>query len=386
MAFGRLLREYREHRGWSLGDLSRATHFSRGYLSNIENGRKPATEALARLCDEALRANGVLIAAAGDELVAKLDRTPWQTAELVQRLQASDATPATLERLQATLVELCCQYSWRDAMDLREEAQGWLRHVGELLRRPVGLRAHSELLAAGGWLALLAGCVEYDLGMRAAAESTRTAALQLGTEAGHPEISGWAHEMSAWFALTQGRLPDAIESAQAGRAIARQSSVHVQLIAQEAKARARLGQSGLEPLLDSGREILDRLPYPDRPDNHFEVDPAKWEYYAMDVHRLAGDDQLARQYATSVIRDNLAPDGTELSPMRIGESRVALAIVAARQGELEEAAALGLTGLQGNRQSRPSLVMVAGELTHELATRYPHEPLTHDFTEAARTL
>jgi transcriptional regulator with XRE-family HTH domain len=129
MAFGRLLREYREHRGWSLGELSRATHFSRGYLSNIENGRKPATEALARLCDEALRANGVLITAAGDDLVARLDRTPWQTAELVQRLQASDATPATLERLHATLVELCCQYSWRDALELREEAQGWLRHV-----------------------------------------------------------------------------------------------------------------------------------------------------------------------------------------------------------------------------------------------------------------
>ncbi|QNE22094.1 helix-turn-helix transcriptional regulator [Kribbella qitaiheensis] len=386
MAFGSLLREYREHRGWSLGELSRVTHFSRGYLSNVENGRKPATETLARLCDEALRANGALIAASGDELVAKLDRTPWQTAELVQRLQASDATPATLERLHATLVELCCQYSWRDAMELREEAQGWLRHVGELLRRPVGLCAHAELLAAGGWLALLAGCVEYDLGLRAAAESTRTAALQLGAEAGHAEISGWAHEMSAWFALTQGRLLDAIDSAEAGQAVAQQSSVHVQLIAQEAKARARLGQSGLEPLLESGREILDRLPYPDRPDNHFKVDPAKWQYYAMDVHRLAGDDQLARQYATAVIQDNLAPDGTELSPMRIGESRIALAIVAARQGGLEEATTLGLTGLHGTRQSRPSLVMVAGELTHELTTRYPDEPLTHHFTEAARAL
>ncbi|MEU0095773.1 hypothetical protein [Kribbella sp. NPDC006257] len=117
----------------------------------------------------------------------RLDRTPWQTAELVQRLQASDATPVTLERLHATLAELCCQYSWRDALELREEAQGWLRYVGELLRRPVGLRAHTELLTAGGWLPLLAGCVQYDLGLRAAAESTRTAALQLGAEAGHPE-------------------------------------------------------------------------------------------------------------------------------------------------------------------------------------------------------
>jgi hypothetical protein len=90
--------------------------------------------------------------------------------------------------------------------------------------------------------------------------------------------------------------------------------------------------------------------------------------------------------AAAVIQDNLAPDGTELSPMRIGESRVALAIVAARQGDLEEAATLGLTGIHGTRQSRPSLVMVAGELSSELTARYPNEPLTHAFTEAARTL
>ncbi|MEU0095774.1 hypothetical protein [Kribbella sp. NPDC006257] len=124
----------------------------------------------------------------------------------------------------------------------------------------------------------------------------------------------------------------------------------MQLIAQEAKARARLGESDLQPLLDSGREILDRLPYPGRPDNHFEVDPAKWEYYAMDVHRLAGNDQLARQYATAVIQDNLASQASTAPA------------------------------------SRPSLVMVAGELSSELTTRYPNEPLTHHFTEAAPTL
>ncbi|HEY0694101.1 MAG TPA: helix-turn-helix transcriptional regulator [Kribbella sp.] len=386
MSFGGRLREYREHRGWSLADLGRATHFSRGYLSNVENDRKPPTEDLARLCDEALRANGELIAAAKVAAVARLDRSPWQTAELVARIQASDTAPGTLEALQATIVELCCQYSYRDALDLRQEAQGWLQHVGGLLRRPVGLRAHTELLVAGGWLALLAGCVEYDLGMRAAAESTRTAALHLGTEAGHPEIAGWAHEMSAWFALTQGRLKNVITEAQKGQAVAQTSSVHVQLIAQEAKARARLGESGLNTLLESGKKMLDRLPYPDRPDNHFKVDPAKWDYYAMDVHRLAGDDELTKLYASTVIRDNIAPDGTELSPMRVSESRLTLAIVAGRQGDLEQAVELGMSGLKDGRQSKPHLVMVAGELDRELRDRFPGEGLARDFTEAARSI
>jgi transcriptional regulator with XRE-family HTH domain len=44
MSFGSHLREYREHRGWSLADLSNATTYSRGHLSNIENDRKEAHE------------------------------------------------------------------------------------------------------------------------------------------------------------------------------------------------------------------------------------------------------------------------------------------------------------------------------------------------------
>lgn len=72
---------------------------------------------------------------------------------------------------------------------------------------------------------------------RPAAESTRVAAAQLGAEAGHPEIVGWGHEMTAWFALTQGRFRQAVAASRRGQAIAEGTSVHVQLIAQEAKAR-----------------------------------------------------------------------------------------------------------------------------------------------------
>ncbi|WP_405070384.1 helix-turn-helix domain-containing protein [Kribbella sp. NBC_01510] len=386
MTFGDRLREFREHHGWSLGDLSMATHFSRGHLSNVENDRKAPTDALISACDRALRAKGELIAAARNAALLKLDEVPWQTAELVQRMQASDTTPHTLEILRSTVEDLCCQYSRRDALELREEAHAWLDHVGGLLMRPVGLKAHQELLVAGGWLALLAGCVEYDLGLRAAAESTRTAALQLGLEAGHPEIAGWGHEMTAWFALTQGRFRRAIAAAQQGQAVAKTSSVHVQLIAQEAKARARLREAGLQGLLESGREMLDQLPHPDRPDNHFKVDPAKWDCYSMDVHRIAGDDEMARQHAETVIRDNLAPDGTELSPMRVSECRITLGFIAGRQGDLEQAVDLGLNGLKDGRQSRLHLLMIAGELDQELRSRYPSESLVHHFEDALKAV
>jgi transcriptional regulator with XRE-family HTH domain len=386
MAFGERLREYRDHRGWSLADLARATNYSRSYLSNVENGRKTATEDLARAVDKALRAKGQLITAARQAVAAKLKDMPWQTAELVARIQASDTTSNTIESLQSTVEELCCQYNRRDALELRSEAHEWLQHVGGLLKRPVGLRAHQDLLVAGGWLALLAGCVEYDLGMGTAAESTRVAAMQLGLEAGHPEIVGWGHEMTAWFALTQGRFKQAVDVSQRGQAAAPNTSVHVQLIAQEAKAKARLGESGLHHLLETGRELFTRLPYPDRPDNHFKVDPAKWDYYAADVHRVAGDNEQASEYARTVIHDNIAPDGTELSPMRIAESRLILGFVAGRDGDLEQAVGLGRQGLRDGRQSKVHLRMVASELDHELRRRFPGEGLVTDFEDALRAV
>ncbi|WP_406051718.1 helix-turn-helix domain-containing protein [Kribbella sp. NBC_00889] len=382
--FGSRLREYRDHRGWSLGELARATHYSRGYLSNVENGRKAPSDELAGACDRALRAKGELIAAARHDAAAKLRDTPWETAELVQKMQASDTTATTIETLHSTIEELCCRYNRRDAVELRREAHEWLQHVGALLRRPVGLKAHSELLVAGGWLALLAGCVEYDLGMATAAESTRVAALQLGLEAGHPEIVGWGHEMTAWFALTQGQFHRAVQASLKGQAAAPNSSVTVQLMAQEAKAKARLGKSGLETLLESGRGLLHRLPYPDRPDNHFKVDPSKWDYYSMDIHRMAGDNERATQYAEAVILDNTAPDGAELSPMRIAECRITLGFVAGRAGDLEEAVGLGLNGLKDGRQSKVHLRMVAAELDQELRQLFPGEDLVGEFEDALR--
>ncbi len=386
VTFGDRLREYREYRGWSQADLNKATHYSRSYLSNLENSRKAPTEDVARACDEALRAKGELISSARGDKVSKLDRTPWQTAELIQRIQASDTTASTLESLHSTIEEMCCQYNHRDALELRQEAHGWLHHVAGLLDRPVGLKAHAELLVAGGWLALLAGCVEYDLGMRTAAESTRRAAMQLGLEAGHPEIVGWGHEMTAWFALTQGRFRQAVNASVRGQAAAPRSTVHVQLIAQEAKAKARLGDTGLQTVLDRGKEVLDHLPYPDRPDNHFKVDPAKWDYYAMDVHRIAGDDELATRYAHGVINDNITPDGVELSPMRIAECRLTLGVVAGREGDLEQAVALGTSGLKEGRQSKPPLQMIAAELDRELRQRFPGEVLVVEFEETLRGL
>ncbi len=61
--------------------------------------------------------------------------------------------------------------------------------------------------------------------------------------------------------------------------------VTVQLAAQEAKAWARIGdRRQTEVALDRGRRLLDSMPYPENLDNHFVVDPTKFDFYAMDCY------------------------------------------------------------------------------------------------------
>jgi hypothetical protein len=328
-----------------------------------------------------------LIGAAALAQTAILDSDPTATTELLQRIQASDTSPATLESLQTAVVELCCAYSSSPALALRTEAHGWLKRVASMLRKPVGLTAHRELMVSAGWLALLTGCLEFDLGMSASAQATRRTAEQLGREVGHPAISGWALEMSAWFALTGGRYRQAVEAAERGLALAGRSPVVAQLHAQRAKSLARLGDvEGVRQALESAQRHVDSAPIPDRPDNHFEVDPAKLELYATDAYRMVGADALAERHARAVIEASTLPGGTLRQPMRVSEAELTLSAVSARRGDLDGALTHGLAGLTPTRRSLPELLLVAGEVQAELNGRYPDEPITRHFRDAIRSL
>ncbi|MGV9255687.1 XRE family transcriptional regulator [Streptomyces sp. NPDC003697] len=303
-----------------------------------------------------------------------------ETLEIVSRLNRSDIDNATLDALRITTDRLASEYPFMPSEQLLIEGRQWLRRVVDLHTKSLTLAQHREVLALSGWLALLVGCVEYDTGDRHAAESTRQAALSLATEADHAEVAGWAHEMRAWFALTTGDYRGVIAAAQAGAEKAQHHSVAVQLAAQEAKAWARIGdRRQVEVALDKGRRLLEGMPYPENLDNHFVVDPAKFDFYAMDCYRLVGEDKLARTLAEEVLRAGTDFDGTERSPMRNAEARVTLGVTAAREGDLEQALTMGERALQGDRQSVPSLIMTSRELAAEMKRLYASEPSTQDY-------
>jgi len=316
----------------------------------------------------------------GDSEIALV--SGMETLEILNRLNRSDVDEATLDALRITTDRLCSEYPYMPSEQLLVEGRQWMRRVVELTKKNLTLSQHREVLALSGWLALLVGCVEYDTGNRHGAEATRRAALSIATEADHAEVAGWAHEMRAWFSLTTGDYRGVIAAAQAGAEVAGNHSVAVQLAAQEAKAWARLGdRRQVEVALDKGRQLLEGMPYPENLDNHFVVDPAKFDFYAMDCYRLVGEDRLARSLAEEVLRAGTDFDGTERSPMRNAEARVTLGVAAAREGDLEQAVTFGERALQGERRplrfgqrprgSEPKPLAAAGDERHFAVKAHP---------------
>ncbi|UKD53658.1 XRE family transcriptional regulator [Amycolatopsis sp. FU40] len=397
----RLLRE-RKTRGWSQADVVRAMRtFSekplpQGLLDQYkrwERGKHLPTNpehrailaAVYGTVSDSLFSDGTsrLLAPTQDDWL--LSQTGMDTLEILQRIQRSSIDNGTIDALNLTIEQLCCQYRDGEPNALIRNGREWLSKITKLLGEHLTLAQHQEVLSSAGQLALLVGCLEYDLNEGPAAEATRKAALQLGSESGNAHIIGWAHEMTSWFALTQGNYRLAISAAQAGQEQAPSQSVAVQLAAQEAKAWARLGDKrSVMQALEKGRRLLERLPYPERPDNHFIIDPDKFDFYAMDCYRIVGEDNLAAMHANEVIRKGTRADGVELSPMRNAEARITLGVVAAREGELDTAVSHGMGALNTGRQSRPSLTMVGAELDNVLQTRFGAEPETVEFHDAFR--
>ncbi|MEU8089071.1 hypothetical protein AB0B57_36330 [Micromonospora sp. NPDC049101] len=193
--------------------------------------------------------------------------------------------------------------------------------------------------------------------------------------------------MRAWYALTAGDFRGVVAAAEAGEAAAPHHSVAVQLAAQRAKAWARMGdRRQVELALDQGRRILEGLPYPENLDHHFVVDPAKFDFYAMDCYRIVGENGLAEVYADEVIRSSTDSSGIVRKPMRVAEAQITHGVVAARAGDLDRAVDLGHQALNGNRRSLPSLAMVATDLSAVLTKQYPDAPETRDFADELRAV
>lgn len=293
-----------------------------------------------------------------------------------------EATPGALESLDAAVDELCRNYARWPVGELRELTLKRLAVTTRLLESAPRPAERRRLLVAAGWMSAVLGCVHFDVGDRHRAESARQSVQDLATEAGHGELTAWAWELAAWFALAEGRFGDAITSAQAGATATGESSVAARLALHEAKASARLRhRRRAEEALERARTILDRLPWPHDEEDHFAMDEARLLAHSATAYQWLGDDSAAEDCAWQVLVRQLGADGTTRHPMRIAEMRITLGIVAARRRDLEQAVYFGIAALQADRVSLPTMLARAAELEAILVTTFPGERATTDFRE-----
>jgi hypothetical protein len=306
----------------------------------------------------------------------------FDTMELARMADVSDIGSGTVEAVQEAVELLCRAYPSSSALTLRDRSKQRLKYVLGLLGGRLTLSQHREILVQAGWLANLLGCLHYDLGEREHAEAARLGALQMGKQAEHGKLMAWAHEMSAWFALTEGRYEDVIDAAQRGQGVAGTSSAMVQLTLQEAKGHARLRhRNEASEALTRGATVLSRLPTPAHPDHHFVFDHTKWIFYAATIYAWQGDDDRAEEHALEIMGRHTRPDGTTNAPMRTANARIDLGMVHARRGDLDAAVEEGLEAFQYDRKSLTDLVNRGEDLERLLQDRYPGEKLAAAFHE-----
>jgi transcriptional regulator with XRE-family HTH domain len=292
-AFGASLRERRIAAGLSLSELSARVFYSKGQLSKIENGVRPATVELARRCDVELGAQGKLAElvqqpgqASAEPLrggEAKPDVSPTATAERwtldlpvagtsVLTWLTPDGT-ATGE-MRFSVPGLAAPGGPEPGTETLARIFGSVRELGRgaspgivlplavTLLHAIRSQAQTErgadrraALLLGSRVAVFAGWMAQEAGDEHAAARWTDAAVSLATAAGDESVADYARVRKALIALYRGDAGTAVALAAATRAHTT-ASVRVRRLAalREAQGHALAGdERNCMAALDSAR-------------------------------------------------------------------------------------------------------------------------------------
>ncbi len=378
------LRDFRMRLGWSqveaaerLSALSpEPLGIDANAVSRHERGRITPNEQHRRLYSRLYGADEAELWPVASESADALE-----AVELARRAAASDVSAFTLDRLESAFDDLACAYSGTPPVALLGDVRTHLRYVSRLVDGKATLAQKRRLLVVGGWFSLLAATLYTDLAQKGPARSSRDTAFELGAHAEQPELQAWAYEVDAWSALVQRDYRSALRAVEVGATVAPHgSSVAAQLAAQEARAAARVKDSGRTlAALRRATDALNSLSVPERPEHHFTYDGRKLEWYTGTVLAWLGDDRAAEDIARTVIRQS---EAGEQAPRRAITARLDLGLVLAGR-EPDEAAQLGSTAIASGWLV-PSNAWRAGELATVLHRRHPDLPESQELSEQWR--
>lgn len=345
---GPLLAELRRARGLSLADLAAATGGGRGWLSNVENGRRwPSDRRWVVLADDALRAGGRLIAT-WDQARAERD-----IAEQARRDLAASARQAhallgmpdahDVDELHEQAAALAVDYLSRPPAPMLADA---LHLQGEAIRR-IRQHAHrdrelADLHLVAGRAAGVLAYAALDLGQADVAALHARAAFTLGARAGDDGLRAWARGTQSLVARFAERFDEAATFIEDGLQYATVGTSAPRLLCGAAQCAANRGDAG------SARALLDRagrardVARPDPVEGLFGFSPAKQAYYGASSLMWLSEPQALRRAvddarAAIALWERETPEQRSLDDEAL--AHVYLATAHLRLGEVDAAVA-----------------------------------------------
>jgi transcriptional regulator with XRE-family HTH domain len=298
---GAVLRRLRSLRHLSQDELGRLAGYDGSYVGAVERAAVRPSRELAAALDRALDAAGGLLALwrfadqewqlrtalggaadppaelpgpapawtpAAPGAAAAAGGTPpdavVEALELARLAEASDVGADTVASVERVVQRLRGAAGSGPPGPLLPALREQRRYLATLLAGRLSVAQRRRLLVAAGWLSVVLARLHFEAGEHAAAEASREAALRLARQAGNAELAAWALEAAVWWALVDGRFPEAVELARAGQDRAPPASaVAVQLALHEAQAWQRLGdQEEAEGALRQAALLRGMLPGP----------------------------------------------------------------------------------------------------------------------------
>ncbi|MET8677741.1 helix-turn-helix domain-containing protein [Streptomyces sp. NPDC004647] len=262
----------------------------------------------------------------------------FEAWELARRVQASDVGSDTLDRLERAFDELATAYPVTPPEDLVQLVRQHAAYVASLMDARKTLEEHRRLLVVGGWLSLFGATLHIDLKQEHAATARLQTAVALARQAEHAEIQAWCFETDAWRVLTEGDYVRALELSRIAQRIAPTgSSAAIQATAQEGRASARLGQSKeTYSAINRVQKMSASLERTERPEHHYQYDPAKSLAYTATTLAWLGD-PAAETCAQEVIAQLAPADDITKWPRRVASANIDLALVLLTENRLDEA-------------------------------------------------
>jgi tetratricopeptide (TPR) repeat protein len=330
-------------RGTGVRGLAREVFCNPGHVSNLRSGKARPSPELAGLIDGCLGAGGRLAALASAPLAAVDFGDEIAALELARRAEASDVGDGTCERIELAVDDLATEYPRAAPADLLPRVRSHLGYTSKLLDGRATLNQRRRLLVSGGWLSLLAATCLIDLHQDPPAVAYLRTAERLARETGQAEIAAWVLETRAWMSVTAGDYRAAVTLSQAAQQVApAHGSAYIQATGQEGRAWARLGD------VRQTRDVLARIERlaspmqpPERPEHHYQYDPAKAEAYTVTTLSWIGD-PAAEQAGREVLARLESPPSGPPRHRRASSARLDLALTLTGRGKLDEAAGTAL--------------------------------------------